>query len=255
MSIDWRIDLKSKVNSLLKSVLGYELRKAYNFLNDLSYSQIEREIYNKCQSRTMTTLNSISNLISATEYLSASKIQGAYVECGVWRGGSAMAYCLATLQKGLINRELYLYDTYQGYLSISKKDYEIQNGKSPTELFKRDENYLCSADLNDVKNGLQSTGYPIDMIHYIVGDVLETIPATIPSSIALLRLDTDYYDSTLHELENLFSLVSPGGVVIIDDYDYWNGSRQATDIFFGRLEDKFLLTRMESGRILIKQSR
>lgn len=243
------------VNNFLRKFLGYEVSRVYRFEDDASLSAFEKEIYSKCKTRTMTTPNSISNLLLAAEYLSIEKIQGAYVECGVWRGGSAIAFCLGTIKKDLDKREVYLYDTFEGYLGTSKEDFQIQDGKSPQELYKGDSNYLCSAELHDVQSGVEASGYPLDLVTYVVGDVLKTIPDILPKSIALLRLDTDYFDSTLHELKHLFPLVTPGGVIIIDDYDHWNGSKKACDDYFKSINEEVLLMRMEAGRMLIKRGR
>ena len=245
--------MKNLVNRFLRFFLGYEIIKAHRFAHDASYSPVEKEIYTLCKSRTMTNPNSISNLISATDYLTKAKIEGAYVECGVWRGGSSMAFCLATLRNDLDRREVFLYDTFEGYLGTSKEDFQIQDKKTPSELYRKDKNYLCYAGLEDVKFGIDSTGYPNELLHYVIGDVQKTIPKTLPKSIALLRLDTDYFESTMHELTYLYPLLSPGGVVIIDDYDHWNGSRQACDSYFHKLEENILLIRMESGRMFIKK--
>ena len=84
------------------------------------------------------------------------------------------------------------------------------------------------------------------------GLVEETIPGAAPERIALLRLDTDWYASTKHELDHLYERVPSGGVVIIDDYDYWEGSRKAVDEFIASTGARLLLAPMGSGRIAIK---
>ena len=98
-----------------------------------------------------------------------------------------------------------------------------------------------------------STGYPGENIVYHVGDVMMTIPNSRISQISLLRLDTDYYVSTKVEIETFWPLLSKGGVLIIDDYDYWSGARMAIDEFFEREGITPFLIRMESGRLLIKR--
>jgi hypothetical protein len=154
----------------------------------------------------------------------------------------------------LSRREVFLYDTFEGFTETSSEDFQITDGRSASDLFNIDKYYICSASLRDVKDGIEKSGYPSHLINYVVGDVLQTIPKTLPKSIALLRLDTDYFDSTLHELQHLFPLVSSGGVVIIDDYDHWNGSRKACDEYFKSKNENVLLMRMESGRMFVKKS-
>ena len=199
----------------------------------------------------MTNSNSIANLVAATKYVNNLEIQGAFVECGVWRGGSAMAFCLSNLEQGVNTRELFLLDTYEGFSQVNEVDFEISNGKMASDLLKIDTNYLCYANLDDVKIGMQETKYPTDKIHYLVGDVINTDLTLLPKEIAILRLDTDYYESTKWELENLFPLLVPGGVLIIDDYDHWNGCRQACDEYFLEYGSIFLI-QMQYGRIMIK---
>jgi hypothetical protein len=104
-----------------------------------------------------------------------------------------------------------------------------------------------------VKNNLYSTGYPRENIIFIKGKVEETIPAVIPDKIAILRLDTDWYESTYHELLHLFPRLSVHGVLILDDYGCLKGAKRATDTYFNEHGVKVLLNRIDySGRIAIK---
>ena len=245
------MNLKYEVNKVLRKITGYQISKPYSFLDDPRLSVGEKTIYSKVSNRTMTNSNSIANLVAATKYVNNLEIQGAFVECGVWRGGSAMAFCLSNLEQGVNTRELFLLDTYEGFSQVNEVDFEISNGKMASDLLKIDTNYLCYANLDDVKIGMRETKYPTEKIHYLVGDVINTDLTLLPKEIAILRLDTDYYESTKWELENLFPLLVPGGVLIIDDYDHWNGCRQACDEYF--LEDgSIFLIQMQYGRIMIK---
>jgi O-methyltransferase len=100
---------------------------------------------------------------------------------------------------------------------------------------------------------LRLSGYPEQQMHFIEGDVLQTIPAQLPSRIAVLRLDTDWYKSTLHELKHLYDLIVPHGVLIIDDYGWCRGARQATDEFFRDRPFKPIMHRVDQGpRMIIK---
>ena len=105
----------------------------------------------------------------------------------------------------------------------------------------------------EVKANLLQTGYPEARMKFIVGDVLQTIPAHVPAQIALLRLDTDWYRSTLHELTHLYDRLVPNGVLIVDDYGWCRGARKATDEFFARQAFKPMMHRVtESVRLFIK---
>jgi hypothetical protein len=97
------------------------------------------------------------------------------------------------------------------------------------------------------------TNYPQDKLNYVVGKVEDTIPETLPRKIALLRLDTDWYESTLHELNHLYPLLTEGGVLIIDDYGHWQGAKKAVDEYIEKNKLKILLNRIDyTGRIAIK---
>jgi hypothetical protein len=108
------------------------------------------------------------------------------------------------------------------------------------------------ASLEDVQEGLAAIPYPSGRIHYVKGKVEDTIPEQAPEQISILRLDTDWYASTKHELEQLYDRLSPGGVLLIDDYGWWRGSRQAVDEFLEETGARLLLLRMAEGRIAIK---
>jgi len=104
----------------------------------------------------------------------------------------------------------------------------------------------CEASIEDVQANMSFTGYPSDRIHYVQGMVENTIPANMPDKIALLRLDTDWYASTKHELEHLYPLLEKGGVLLIDDYGHWQGARQAVDEYFAKSGMVPLLARIDS---------
>jgi predicted O-methyltransferase YrrM len=108
------------------------------------------------------------------------------------------------------------------------------------------------AGLEDVRAGFAKVGYPEGRLHYVVGKVEDTLPDQLPERISILRLDTDWYESTRHELETAYSRLSPGGVLIIDDYAHWSGSKKATDEFVAALDEPLLLHRMGDGRIGVR---
>jgi hypothetical protein len=111
----------------------------------------------------------------------------------------------------------------------------------------------CEANIFEVKKNMALTNYPEDNIRYIKGMVEETIPANLPEKISILRLDTDWYESTLHELEHLYPLLSVGGVLIIDDYGHWQGAKKAVDEYISKNKLRILLNRIDyTGRIAIK---
>ncbi|MBJ7329694.1 MAG: class I SAM-dependent methyltransferase [Solirubrobacteraceae bacterium] len=206
---------------------------------------------------TMTSIERLWALYEAVRYVRGSGIEGAFVECGVWRGGSSMLSALTLQAESAADRELYLYDTFEGMSDPTEHD----AGRHEPDLadewdrFKGDTAHpvFAHASLDDVRANMAATGYDADRIHYVQGKVEDTIPATLPGSIALLRLDTDWYESTKHELEHLYPLLAPGGVLIIDDYGYWAGARRAVDEWLETLPSPLLLTRVDdTARLALK---
>ena len=109
---------------------------------------------------------------------------------------------------------------------------------------------MCYCPLDYVKNRLNNTGYDQTKIHYIVGDVMETLQnkENIPDKIAILRLDTDWYESSKFELEALYNNVVSGGVIIFDDYYHWNGQRKATDEYFRSINETYDFVNIGNGK-------
>ena len=96
---------------------------------------------------------------------------------------------------------------------------------------------------------------PTPGVEFVQGRVENTLPAAAPPEIAVLRLDTDWYESTRHELEHLYPRLVDGGVLIVDDYGYWQGARQAVDEYFGETGEAILLNRIDdTGRIAVKRA-
>lgn len=182
----------------------------------------DRGIMTQIAGYTMTSYERQAALIQAVRYIVRAKIPGDIVECGVWRGGSVMAAALALLEEGDTSRGVWLFDTFAGMTAPTTDD-AVRD--EPMEF--------VSVSLQDVRRNALGTSYPEHKFQFIVGPVEETIPRpNMPERIALLRLDTDWYESTKHELQHLYPLVHPGGVVIIDDYGHYAGARKATDEYF-----------------------
>ncbi len=214
-------------------------------------------IHAACQPYTMTSPERLYALYKAIEYLAAARIPGDIVECGVWRGGSMMCAALTLLRAADTMRNLYLYDTFAGMVAPSEADIDLADHPAQAQLAAepRNESSLIwgYSPLETVQRNIASTNYPADRVIYIRGDVEQTIPATMPAAIALLRLDTDWYASTRHELRHLFPRLAKGGVLIIDDYGHWKGARRAVDEFFAASDVKILLNRIDyTGRIAVR---
>jgi O-methyltransferase len=211
---------------------------------------------------TMTGAAALQAVADAVRYCVRRGVPGAYAECGVWRGGSVLAMILTLQELGRTDIDLYLYDTFEGMTAPSEHDTSQhhppaleewekarQRGARPwSELFD-------SANFNEdaVRETLEHTGYPGERLHIVRGPVEETLPTQAPDSLALVRLDTDWYESTRHELLHLYPRLNRGGILIIDDYGHWDGARRAVDEYFEREAEPVLLNRIDyTGRLAIK---
>lgn len=265
------MDWKRPVNVGLSKATGYKLVKADRlvapsprrrpkpggrpkFVLPGHYDEEARTIIQAVRPRTMTEHQKLFALIVATRYVTDQGIPGGVVECGVWRGGSMQAVAHTLLGRGVSDRQLHLFDTFEGMPEPAETDRRY-DGRPAVELLERAEktaNIWAIASLEDVQAGMAETGYPGERVHFHRGLVEDTIPAEAPERIAILRLDTDWYSSTKHELEHLYDRVPSGGVLIMDDYGWWQGARQATDEFLDRRGEPLLLMPMASGRIAVK---
>jgi hypothetical protein len=202
--------------------------------------------------------------MDGVDYLTRRNVSGAFVECGVWRGGSILTMILRLQQLGVDDRDIYLYDTFEGMTrptehdrSAFEKDHALSTWASAEAAGATPWDYFYGPDvltLDKVRNLVLSSGYPAARVHFVVGKVEETLPQMAPPEVALLRLDTDWYESTLHELVHLYPRLVDGGVLIIDDYGHWEGCRRAVDEYFSTVAPPPMLGRLDySGRLGVKR--
>lgn len=228
--------------NLVGTQLGVDIQRDARFM----------EIYERCKPLTMSSIERMYALHQAVDYICTSGISGDVVETGVWRGGSSMMAALTLLEHDSTERDLWLYDTYEGMAEPTEIDRSF-DGQSAKEQWEKTPDW-CAASLDDVQTNMRTTGYPFERIHFIEGKVEDTIPtAGVPDSIALLRLDTDWYVSNKHELNNLYPRLVAGGVLIIDDYGHWDGVRRSVDEYFAEQGITGLLNRIDyTGRMMVK---
>ena len=186
------------------------------------------------------------------------QVPGAIVECGVWKGGSMMAVAFTLLSLGVTTRDLYLFDTFAGMVPPGPMDRRFDDASAEQLLREADPADSASvwtvSNLAEVRAAMGSTGYPPDRVNLVEGRVEVTVPEKAPPTIGLLRLDTDWYESTRHELIHLFPRLSPGGVLILDDYGFWQGAKRAVDEYFAETGVPILLARIDdTGRIAVVQ--
>jgi O-methyltransferase len=204
---------------------------------------------------TLTPPARVMALCEAIRYLGRAGIDGSIVECGVWRGGSMMAAALTLLERGDTERELHMFDTFTEIPRPDERDTHMSGTPGP-EFFERvveaDEDVYGLLPLDRVRELLASTGYPSERMRFVQGLVEQTIPAQAPERIALLRLDTDWYRSTIHELRHLYPRVAGGGIVIVDDYGEFTGARDAVDEYLAEIDRPVLLNRVDFSCRLIQ---
>lgn len=236
---------------------GYRLAPI-NTAADQQFSPEHAPIIERVKPFTMTSPARIAATCQAVDHVVRYSIPGDFVECGVWRGGSAMAAAFSFLRHGSIDRKLYLFDTFEGMSSPAEIDREIATGEAASTLLattNRDSLVWAFSPIDNVRRNVLSTTYPAEQFVFAKGRVEDTIPDAAPDVISILRLDTDWYESTRHELEHLFPLLSVGGVLIIDDYGHWAGAKKAVNEYFADRPVPMLLARSDyTGRIGMKMA-
>ena len=234
---------------------GYGVIPPEQYLSDMEEKFLT--IWEQVHNYTMTSIERGYSLFKSVEYIVKNKIPGDFVECGVWKGGFCMLIAMALELFEDTTRKIYLYDTYEGMPKPTQEDVISWNGRSVLEKWEEDKSGIknnfgsWAVGLKEVKANIANTKYPKNNLIFIPGDVAQTLKKVKPENIALLRLDTDWYASTVEELETLYPLLVEKGVLIIDDYGHFDGARKAVDEYFEKRV--ILLNRIDyTGRIGIK---
>jgi hypothetical protein len=183
----------------------------------------------------MTSNERLFATAMACKYVIDAGIEGDFVECGVWRGGHAII-AAAIFKHYNSSKKVWLFDTFKGMVAPTDFDIQTSNRKRANNKFisnkKENHNSWCYASIQEVRNNFIKRNL-IENIEYVEGDVCETLNSgNLPSAICILRLDTDWYESTKKELDVLYPRLSLGGCLAIDDYGHWSGARKATDEYF-----------------------
>jgi hypothetical protein len=196
--------------------------------------------------------------VMACKYIIERGIEGDFVECGVWRGGNAIlaAYMFSLYQS---KYKIWLFDSFNGTIETNDNEYFYVNGKTCKSLFqfikkKHDGgSSIAYASLDEVKNNFSKAGLLNDNIIFVQGNVIHTLDTIAPEKISILRLDTDWYESTKKELDVLYPKLCRHGILIIDDYGAWSGSKKATDEYFINIRRPFFQYTDWTGRMGIKE--
>jgi O-methyltransferase len=226
------IVFSSKHQASMKDTITPDMARDQNFMR----------FFDQVKSYTMTSVEALFALYTGVNYVLDRHIPGDFVECGVWRGGSSLLVALMLQQKDIRDRKVFLYDTFSGMPAPTEfdmiKEYSDDIG-------------WCYASLEDVMGAFAKHDFKFP-IEFIEGDVMTTLHTHQPSAISLLRLDTDWYESTALEYEILYPNLSAGGVLIIDDYGVWAGSRKATDDYFDKIAKPLIVRVDKEVRIAVK---
>ena len=258
--IGWIEELKLVVPDHLKEYIqSYDLRSNKNRYDDIVFTINKNKKYEA---------NYTIDGAETIEYIFKNNIDGVLVECGVDSGKFELLW-IKELQRLNMSRDIYMFDTFNGLTEPGENDRTCSDAilysMSKDEVYNtwkssivNDEtNNWCYTPLDRVKQNLNSTGYPENNLHYIVGDVLKTLEdkANIPEKIAVLRLDTDWYESSKIELEKLYDNVVKGGLIIFDDYYHWDGQRKAVDELFEKLNITYDFIDTKNGKtsVIIKK--
>ncbi len=238
----------------LLATVGYQLTRHI----PRDFSADDAALVRRVQPYTLTSPERIYSCVRAVEYLGANAIPGDFVECGVWKGGMVMALALTLLRLGDQNRQLYLFDTFEGMSPPTDADVDLRGVGAAAQLAEstsgRRGRIWARAPLEEVQSAVLGTGIDPSRVHFVKGKVEDSLPAQAPDQISLLRLDTDWYESTRHELVHLYPRLVSGGVIIIDDYGHWQGARRATDEYLASHGIPLLLNRIDyTGRIGVKR--
>jgi O-methyltransferase len=253
--------LKSAINLSLAK-LGFEVRRKLNtsVAFPVEFSQEERALVQRIK-ETGLTMASYQRLFAtalACKHVGEQGIKGDFVECGVWRGGNSIL--AASIWSPLESqRSVFLFDTFSGMTRPSEYDVKISSKQegvatvSPVET--NDGSAWCFASIEDVRANLMAFGIDPNMVRLVRGDVCETLDITenLPERISVLRLDTDWYESTKKELDVLYPRLVSGGILIVDDYGHWAGSKRAVDEYFARMRHRpFFQFTDYTGRCAVK---
>jgi len=266
-------NLKYTMKKIVKSIVnsfGYTIHKKPEAVMD-TLQQNEavaydddilneaRSLYEECRPYTMLSLERVEAIVDSIDYICSNNIDGDIVECGVWRGGAMYVAAKALLKRNVLHKKFYLFDTYDvktfGSTSNETEFDKDFLGKTALDAINEGdfilENY--NYHLDEVTSLLESTGYPKENFIYVVGRVEDTLPYHERLKISLLRLDTDWYESTKHELIHLYPYLIHKGVLLIDDYGFWQGSKKACDEYFSEKNIAIMLHRSDFfGRVAIK---
>lgn len=191
----------------------------------MSISSEITQLRKKYEQYTMTGHKFTENVMLCDFF--SKRVDGDVVECGTWKGG--MACAMMAITRG--SRQYHFFDSFEGLPDPVGKDgdFAFEYKQKTNKEYGHDN---CRADYQEFCDLVFSQNVPSESIHVYRGWFSDTI-RTFPHErrIAVLRLDGDFYESTLDCLNGLWDRVAKDGIVIVDDYDEWDGCTQAVHEF------------------------
>jgi O-methyltransferase len=250
--------MRKKITKALLKV-GFSISRISKDLSipvELSKEEVEFVFSVKNEGLSMCSLQNLFHTALACIHVAKNDIQGDFVECGVYKGGNALIAAQIFKSRDL-DKKIILFDTFKGMtkpIALDVKNFTEESASVKfAKLHLENYNEWCYSSLLEVKSNFKVKNLLSDNIIFVAGDVNDTLGNTsnLPSAISVLRLDTDWYQSTKKELEVLYPKLSPGGVLIIDDYGSWQGAKKATDDYFKH--EKIFFSQIDDGaRISVK---
>lgn len=236
--------MKYLLNKIL-SFWGYSIFKKdkWRVKNNIDFLDLLPAIYDKIKPKTMLNDLRLANIVYVTRHILKSNITGDFVECGVWKGGS-IALAAHIIKENQQERAIHLFDIFDDICEPDKnidgeraiKDVGgLQNAQGRLRPIKGvyDAHGGSGKDVEVSDFIIMGIGYSMDKVNIHKGWFQKTVlkSSHLIDKIAYLRLDGDWYDSTKVCLENLYDLVTIGGVIIVDDYGAYEGCKKAVDEF------------------------
>jgi O-methyltransferase len=174
---------------------------------------------------TMIGLKRLDNLHRCIQDVLAQNVPGDLIECGAWRGGATIFMRAALFAYNDPSRRVWVADSFQGLPAPTPGTYPADLGD---EFHKFGE---LAVPVDAVRMNFARYGLLDDRVKFLVGWFKDTLAKAPIERLAVLRVDADMYEGTIQSLEALYSKVSPGGYIIIDDYGAVQGCRKAVDTF------------------------
>ncbi len=225
----------------------------------VEFTKRDIEIFNYVYERNLTMIGKqrmFSNILIA-KWITQNELEGDFVECGVWRGGSTLLVKMIFEEYGN-NSKVWLFDTFKGMTQPTDVDINFSGELAKVKYLKsKKTDYVdwAYAGYKDVKDNFIRSGVKIDDCVFVKGDVLKTIPRYNDKlkKISFLRLDTDWYESTKIELDYFYPKIVKDGFLVIDDYGHWGGSRKAADQYFHKNQINEFKNMIDSSSRMIRK--